>query len=444
METEIEQIAAKQITHVDQLHNISESHATKVAHLGNLLAHFLYNCPNQAVFTPFKEWFLANASFEGNGIPMPNGIVQLAKYVAAFYLLASDWSPAAFGEEDIPALLAKLAPLPSLAGKPHKMSKEEKLKCSVIVAAIPFPVEGPLAAQKPAQQVAITDVSAPSITEARMASLEAKLSKILTYVQSEDDDYVSSSSSEEGPDSKVTGGPHQNLYCAACGSKCQPDGVFCTHCGKRSTAAPKGSGGKTHVDSLSCQQAMGMLPSAGSSSSSSVPNLCAKHLLQFPASWPQLVRLDDNGASMSMLWRKLEDESFTKSTSNNHHSEVIIELIMLIIANDISGALTLCSDRLQFLKKLGKGLPLRQCDIFYNEMRGEHQSEKTKNAELKAHWLTRDKKADAHVYDELSKQVKDDSHHGTDAAPDDTTRKIGDHGDHRGGRHRTRRRGGRF
>jgi len=145
-----------------------------------------------------------------------------------------------------------------------------------------------------------------------------------------------------------------------------------------------------------------------------------------------------------MLWRKLEDESFTDSTSNNHHTEVLIELIMLIIANDISGALMLCSDRLQFLKKLGQGIPLHRCDIFYREMRGVHQSVKTKNAELKAHWLTRDKKADAHVYDELSYQAQDDS--GTDAAPDDTTRETGDHGDHRGGRSHGRRRrgGGRF
>ena len=102
MSEEIEAIPWKEITKVDQLHQLTAAHQVKVEHIANLLAHYLYNVPLASVFHQMKEWFMANTKFDTEAVPAPSGNVQLSKYIAAYYLLAKNWKPPKFdGKEDI-------------------------------------------------------------------------------------------------------------------------------------------------------------------------------------------------------------------------------------------------------------------------------------------------------------------------------------------------------
>lgn len=112
---------------------------------------------------------------------------------------------------------------------------------------------------------------------------------------------------------------------------------------------------------------------------------------------------------MASLISKLQAECITQSSSANHHGEVLLDLIPLILRDNKVAALTLCSDRLQFLRKMGKGKPLPYCDAFYAELRGEdEQHQRVKSADLKAKWMTPAAKARQHVYDQLAAATGDD------------------------------------
>ena len=261
--------------------------------------------------------------------------------------------------------------------------------------------------------------------EQRMSQLESRLKQVC--------DFLKESDSEASDD---------NAGCKACGQVNPANARFCMHCGTSGTKAPAHSahavsslsangaanasslsahGASKSADYVSCGNAMREINEALSTSQSGSkfkPHLGAKHLVQFPEHWPALVQNDavDNGLSMASLISKLQAECTTQSSSANHHGEVLLDLIPLILRNDKVGALTLCSDRLQFLRKMGKGKPLPYCDAFYSELRGEdEQNQRVKSADLKAKWLTPAAKAKQHVYDQLSQQA------GTHASPGTTT-----------------------
>ena len=354
-------------TSLDEYH---KTHYELISVVSKALKKYIDDlCKKSRITNPFhmlEEWWKANAP---DVEIHPRGKKELCAYISSLLVLSQpQFEPSAFENEKIHLVIRDII-------HPKHVSKAKD--------AAPLPVEQ------------------------RMLQMEKRIKQICDYLQE--------SGSEESDDC---------AGCKACGKESPAIAKCCMHCGQpRATATANvasnpsslsaNGASKTggHADYVSCQTAMHEINEALSKPQSGHkfrPHLGAKHLLQFPEHWPSLVQNDstDNGLSMASLISKLQAECITQNASANHHGEVLLDLIPLILRNDKVGALTLCSDRLQFLRKMGKGKPLPYCDAFYSELRGEdEQHQRVKSADLKAKWLTPAAKAKQHVYDQLSKEA---------------------------------------
>ena len=123
----------------------------------------------------------------------------------------------------------------------------------------------------------------------------------------------------------------------------------------------------------------------------------SKYLLDFPEQWASLV----TPSTVWQLEQQLQKVVQAKNAALNHHSAVLIEVAGFLLQNDTQQALQLISDRLQFLRLLGRGKRLPLCLQFYDELRGDHRADRIKRAELRANVLTPAQRRGQQILDEL-------------------------------------------